>query len=62
MKRYLLVNDEWIDTLKELKNGRTYYVINQFVYYLPDETLEEIEVGYLIAETDTLRHEKREDE
>lgn len=62
MKRYLLVNDEWIDTLKQAKAGFYYYVVNGFVYYLYDECMVDIEVGFLQAETDTLRHEKREDE
>jgi len=53
MKRYIKVNNQWIDTLEDLKQyGRTYYVIDGKVYYLWDETLEEYEVGDLQDERD----------
>ena len=54
MKRYIKVNGQWIDTLKEQKAGYYYFIIKGYVSYYSDETGCEYEIGVLEDETDAL--------
>jgi len=52
MKRYIKVNGQWIDTLKEQKAGNIYFIIKGYVScYTGDD---EYEIGVLEDETDAL--------
>lgn len=52
MKRYIKAQNQWIDTLEQLKAGFYYYVIDGCVYYMSDEYAIENKVGELQDETD----------
>lgn len=52
MKRYIKVNGQWVDTLEQQKAGYYYFVIDNIVYYLSDETMTDVKIGDLQGETD----------
>ena len=52
MLRYIKVNDNWIDTLKEqLENNKTYMLIDNYVYVVYEDGSEDCE-GELEDECD----------
>lgn len=52
MLRYIKVNDNWIDTLKEqLENNKTYMLIDKYVYVIYEDGTEDCE-GELEDERD----------
>lgn len=49
MKRYIKVNDQWIDTLEQQKAGYYYIVVDNVVYYI---STTDVKIGDLQGETD----------
>lgn len=54
MKRYIKVKGQWIDTLEQQKAGYYYFVVDDKVSYLSDETMTEYEIGTLEDESDVI--------
>jgi len=52
MKRYIKVNNRWIDTLSQQKAGFYYYENDNMIWCLPDSTMVDYIVGKLQEETD----------
>ena len=52
MKRYIKVNNKWIDTLEAIKSGICYYQIDNKIYRLINSEEDE-ETGVLQEESDT---------
>lgn len=53
MKRYIKVNNKWIDTLEAVKKGIYYYPVEDKVYYFIRDNSDEMELGKLQEEADT---------
>ena len=66
MKRYIKVNDNWIDTKVERESwGRYYYLKveendNNIVYYYSDEYGVDYQIGVLEKQTDNINVLKKE--
>lgn len=52
MLRYIKVNGDWVDTLREqVENHKTYIIIDEYVYVIYDDGTEDC-VGRFEGETD----------
>lgn len=54
MRRFIKVNNKWIDTLTEQKQGKWYYDIKGIIWCLPYDTMVDYVVGKLQEEADNI--------